>query len=98
MKNTITAGAFGASTVPLKSSGISRDEWLKAMQDAQIESSEDDQGAMTRTEFAALFGYSDGTAARRLGALVKAGKARETSKRAQDAIGRSVLLRAYRLL
>jgi len=98
MKSITTAGASGASTVPLKNSGISRDEWLKAMQDAQLETSEDDQGAMTRSEFAALFGYSDGTSARRLDALVKAGKARETSKRVRDTRGRSVLLRAYRLL
>ena len=74
---------------------ISRDEWLKALTDAGVE---DDQGATTAGEFAALFGLNRLTAERRLKALEAAGKVTRTHKRSARTDGRIVTCVAYRLV
>jgi len=76
---------------------ITRDEWLKALAHANIASEEDDQEAVTATEFAALFQVPVTTARTRLRALVDRGLARETKKMASDTRGHRKQLTAYRL-
>lgn len=75
---------------------ISRDEWLKALGDAGF-SQEDDQSAVTLSEFAALVGISRHVAAARLGALIAAGKAIKTKKYWVNGRGIRVLGAAYKL-
>lgn len=79
------------------SSGIARDEWLKAL--AEIgEPQEDDQLAVSIPEFAAMFSLNRQGAERRLRALEAAGKATRTHKRLTAADGRLRWLVAYRLV
>lgn len=77
--------------------GINRDEWLTALTAAGVAPAENDASALTAREFAALFSTTKHSAAKQLAALVKAGKARQTSKRYQDAAGRWQYAPAYRL-
>lgn len=77
-------------------SGINRDEWLKAMQDAGL-SNEDDQDAVTVTEFAEMFDLHRATAERHLAKLESAGKAIRTRKRSAGIDGRRYSAVAYRL-
>jgi len=58
-------------------SGISRDEWMRALQEANIPT-EDDRSAMTAAELAAMLGIDHQAANRRLKALERAGKATRT--------------------
>lgn len=61
---------------------INRDEWLAALKDAGVPADiEDDQSAVTSSEFGQMLGISHATAHRRLKALVEAGKAVRTTKR-----------------
>lgn len=76
---------------------ITKDEWLKALDDAGV-SMVNDQSAVTAIEFAAMFGVSTPTAGRRLRALVAAGGAHRTQKRTTAADGRVMVLPAYRLV
>lgn len=78
-------------------SGITRDDWLRAMQEAGLVHETDD-GALTVTEFAEMFNLKSSTARRRLEMLVEAKKARETRKQVEDAQGRKTIVLAYRLL
>ena len=78
------------------SSGITRDEWLNALREAGLHD-EDDPGALTVMEFAALMGYKRTAAHRRLLLLVQAGKAKQTTKRMSDGQGRRLIVTAYRL-
>ena len=59
-------------------SGISRDEWLKALQEVGIER-ENDPDALTIDEFAAMFGMARTTAQHRLERLVAAGKTKPST-------------------
>lgn len=79
---------------------INRDEWLKALSDAGVVPGEDDQGAVTVLEFAAMFTppLVRMTATRHLEKLVTAGKAVKTRKRSQDPNGRFHSMVAYRLV
>lgn len=60
---------------------ITRDEWLKALEEAGVNALSDDQGALTVAEFAAMFGICRTAAVRRLEHLCAAGKATRTQKR-----------------
>ncbi len=77
-------------------SGISRDEWLTALKDAEIEP-EHDADAVTIHEFAAMFGLKMGAAKHRLETLVELGKATRTRKRQPSVSGRMIGYIAYRL-
>lgn len=80
-------------------SGISRDEWLKALTDAGLHET-DDQEAVTVPEFAAMFGLDRQTADRRLKRLEAIGKATRVRKRAPAAgrDGRMCWYVAFRLV
>lgn len=75
---------------------ITRDEWLKALEDVGV-SDEDDQGALTVAEFMEMFGVPRFTAERRLRHLAATGKATRTRKRGRTPDGRSFSFIAYRL-
>jgi hypothetical protein len=79
------------------SSGITRDEWLSALESAGIDE-RDDQDAITPTELADLLGIDRQAAARRLRKMVKLGKATQTRKRVAVSDGRVQSLPAYRLV
>lgn len=81
----------------MSSSGISRDLWLKALEEVG-ESQTNDPDAITITEFAATFGLGRQAAARRLAVLAKAGKAIRTQKKAPSLRGFMVSHIAYRLV
>lgn len=78
------------------SATILRDEWLRALEEADMGIS-DDPTATTTAEFAAMFGIKRLAAERRLVALVAAGKATRTHKWSRGADGRRIRLVAYRL-
>lgn len=75
---------------------INRDEWLRALTEAQL-SPIDDQDAVTVPEFMALFSLTRSTADRRLRTLVEKGKATKTSKFTNGIDGRRVQAVAFRL-
>lgn len=79
-------------------SGITRDEWLKALEAAGFHHDAGDQSALTTLEFAKLFGLPRHTASRRLEALIASGRAVRTHKWCLDRNGRSYCHIAYRLL
>lgn len=81
----------------MSSSGISRDLWLKALEDVG-ESQTNDPDAITITEFADTFGLLRQAAARQLETLTKAGKAIRTRKKAKALNGHMVSHIAYRLV
>lgn len=96
MKNTSIGAKSGASIDLPKSSGIRRDDWLKALGDAGI-STEDDPTAITIGEFGALFGMSISVSRRHLDHLVSIGKATRTHKRQLSITGKMVNYVAFRL-
>jgi hypothetical protein len=73
---------------------ISRDEWLRALDEAVCANVETDASALTVGEFAAMCGIPYSTAGNRLELMVKNGKAVRTKKRSA---GRVVMVKAYRL-
>jgi hypothetical protein len=77
---------------------ISRDEWLKALSDAGLHDDTDDQSALTTIEFMQMFDLCETTARNRLAALVKAGKAIETTKVFVNARGHRLRARAFKLV
>jgi len=77
--------------------GPTRDDWLRALDDAGVMSTQDDQQAVTVKEFAAMMGFTNMTASRRLQALAAAGKATRTVKVARVANNRRFPCVAYRL-
>lgn len=76
---------------------ISRDEWLSALNEAGV-SVEDDSEAVTVAEFCQLFSLRRQAGVSRLEALVAAGKATRTRKRAPTSEGKMVSYIAYRLV
>jgi len=76
---------------------ITRDDWLKALAEAGVDDSTDDQEAVTAQELGDLLGVPRLTAERRLKLLAAAGKATRTRKRKQSSDGRMVSYIAYRL-
>lgn len=78
---------------------ITRNEWLKALGDAGLHSTEDDPTAVTVMEFAAMMGnLGRSTAAHQLARLVHAGKAVETRKWVTTTYGRRTQCRAFKLI
>jgi len=75
--------------------GITRDEWLKALKD--VGQDDDDQSALTVTEFRTMLNLKRNKAQSLLDALVAAKKAVRTTKRVADSQGRRQLLTAYKL-
>ena len=76
---------------------INRDEWMKALEDANLQP-DDDQSAITVAEFAAMFDLHHVSADRRLRKLAELGKAVKTRKRCPAVDGRRVFAVAYKLL
>lgn len=76
---------------------ITRDEWLKALDEAGLKEDERAADAVTIDEFAAMMNIARYTAARQLDTLVAAGKATRLRKRANAKDGRVMRLLAYRL-
>lgn len=95
-KSITTDGGLRASTEAPKSVGISRDLWLKALQDAGLHE-DDDPHATTVDEFMAMFGLKRAAAVRKLEELAAKGKARRTHKRQATPHGKTVSYVAYRL-
>lgn len=81
-----------------KNSGISRDEWLRALEDAGISDTEDDQEALTMEELAALLGIPRQTAMHRIKKLAEMGKVKRTHKWGTNSYGRRMHYVAWRLL
>lgn len=78
------------------SSGISRDDWLKAIADVK-QVPTDNADAVTVQEFMALMGLTKWTASKRLNELATAGKAERTYKFIRSSLGGIVKIPAYRL-
>ena len=78
------------------STGIARDEWLKALNEAGLVH-ENDTEAVTVAEFAEMFGVDRQTADRQLQRLAQAGKATKTRKAGHAPDGRRLSFVAYRL-
>lgn len=78
------------------SSGISRDEWLKALDDAGLVVV-DDQSAVSVSEFGTMFGIERTAALRRLSQLEALGRAVRTKKRIRDATNRQYTVTAWKL-
>jgi hypothetical protein len=77
------------------SSDISRDDWLKALDEAVNVTGQLDDSALTVLEFAKMCNIPEGTARNRLKLMVKAGKAIQTRKRSHTSI---LAVTAYRLV
>lgn len=78
-------------------SGISRDEWLKALAEVGESDQDDDPEAITTSDFMAMMGLDRQTARRRLEKLVTLGKATRSKKRERLTDGRLVRSNGYRL-
>lgn len=76
-------------------SGISRDDWLRALDEAVQADGDLDPDALTVLEFAQMCGIPSTTARRRLDLMVEHGKAERVRKRSA---GRIVTVTAYRLM
>jgi hypothetical protein len=81
------------------SSGISRDAWLRAVEDVGMPLV-DDQDAISLQEFMAMLDppLRLSAARSRINALIDAGKAIKTMKRIQDTAGRWQYVPAYKLV
>lgn len=79
-------------------SGITRDEWLHALNEAGFHDEKHDPDAVTAPEFAALMGLARLTAERRLKRLVEVGQATRVYKRTLRSDGKPITLPAYRLI
>lgn len=77
---------------------ITRDDWLRALGEAGYHEDEHDEHALTVNEFAEMLSIPKTTAANRLHALVMAGRAERTFKRAVNGYGRRITFKAYRLI
>lgn len=78
-------------------SGISRDEWLRALEEAGVDDRNDPE-AVTAHELGVMLGIDHQAAARRLRKLEAIGKATKTRKRTAAADGRMSFMVAYRLV
>ena len=97
-KSIIIGGASGRLNDPPKTNGLSRDLWIKALEEAGIQGGVDDQDAMTVHEFAAMMGLAPTTARYQLARLVSTGKATKTTKMGRDSRGHRTCYVSYRLL
>lgn len=98
MKSSTIGGKSGASIAAPKSSGIARDEWLKALDEAGVKEVRGDPSALTIAEFMEMFDIPRHTAARHLKQLERTNKAVRTTKLASGTDGRRLLQIAYRLI
>ena len=80
----------------MKANGITKDDWLNALREADVPH-ENDQSALTYREYGAMMGVPHFTAARHLDKLEKMGKAVRTRKVGTGSDGRRMSLVAYRL-
>lgn len=78
------------------STTITRDDWLKALDDAGI-TGENDESALTVNEYAEMMGVSRCTAFSQLQRLVRLGKAAKTYKMGTTSYGRNIRYIAFRL-
>jgi predicted ArsR family transcriptional regulator len=76
---------------------ITRDDWLKAMEEAGAHDDRNDPSAVTIIEFAAMFGLPRDAARRRLNALEQAGKATVTRKYGPRRDGKMFRMMAWKL-
>jgi hypothetical protein len=81
------------------SAGISRDEWLKALEDASDSRlSPDDPSWLSLYEYAAMVGCHYNKARRDLKCLVESGKAERQDRRRRTDDGAIRLVTCYRLV
>jgi hypothetical protein len=78
--------------------GINRDDWLRALRDAEGPPPEYDASAITVAEFAVQFQCGRECARKRLHALVATGHVQEVMKQWKDRTGRTTYAKAYRLV
>ena len=90
-------GAYLRQIASRMNSGISRDDWLKALAESQPDLTENDPSALTVAEFATLFSITRNTAQKRLSLLETAGRATPTTKVGRGSDGRLFRSAAYRL-
>lgn len=76
---------------------ITRDDWLRALNDLEIVYTAQELEAVTVKEFAALIGCSRSVASLKLTRLVREGKAEKLAKRQRRADGGILHVPAYRL-
>lgn len=77
---------------------ITRDDWLKAIEETQKAQVDTDPDVMSYYDFAAKMGCVIGTARVKLDALVKAGRAKKVSKMVIAGDGRLRRVVAFRLV
>jgi hypothetical protein len=77
---------------------ITREEWLKALQDAEEPVDAADPNVLTATELQAVFGVGRSATQERIARLIAAGKAKMTTKRVRFVDGRVYTVPAYRLV
>lgn len=80
----------------MSQSGITRDDWLKALNEAGVVT-EDDQNAVTVNEFMVMFDLPRQQASRQLIQLEAAGRAVRTRKIGTTPDGKTVRYLAFRL-
>lgn len=75
--------------------GISRDEWMSALGEAEIPN---DPSALTMTEIGELLRLGRDATKERVSRLLKEGKATKAQKWATDSAGRKIRVPAYKLV
>ena len=78
-------------------SGITRDEWLRALGEVTDAPVDSDPSAITIAEFAQMFALSRSTASKRLRLLEASGKAQRTMKQFRGSDGRMCRSLAFKL-
>lgn len=81
-----------------KAPTIAHDEWTKALEEVASSRVDTDPDVMSYYDFAEKYGCALGTARSKLHALVKAGRAKLTTKRVIAGDGRLRTLVAFRLV
>jgi hypothetical protein len=77
---------------------ITREEWLKALQDAEGPIEPADPDVLTVRELQTVFGVGRSATQERIARLMAAGKARATTKQLRASDGRMRIVPAYRLV
>lgn len=78
--------------------GITRDEWLAALNEAAQPLPPEETDTMSAVELAKMFGVSRHTMNFRLERLMEMGKAERTTKRIRRTNGSVITVTAYRLI
>lgn len=79
------------------SAEISREQWLKALDEAEPQI-DNDPSVLTRADLCELLGLAKTAVGERIARMVKAGKAIRTTKVIADGAGRRIRVSAYRLV